>query len=87
MKWDKERLVEIVAEAGKDSGLSPIHMSEFGTRVVEGFEVLLEAVRAEAIGWCWAEACSQYSKGLNPGDQLIPELYEKAKLDLNPERK
>ncbi len=86
MKWDKERLVEIVTEAGKEANFSAIQVSEFGTRVVAGFEVLLEAVRAEAIGWTWAEACSQHDKGLDVRRQNVPELYEKAKLDLNPER-
>jgi hypothetical protein len=87
MKWDKERLTDVVVQAGKEAGLSPIHISALGTALVEPLEKLIDGVRAEAIGWCWAEACSQYSKGLNPGDQLIPELYEKALLDLNPERK
>ena len=87
MRWDKERLVEIVTTAGKESGLSPIHISALGTALVEPMEKLIDGVRAEAIGWCWVEACSQYDKGLNPGDQIIPDLHAKAVLDLNPERK
>lgn len=87
MKWDKERLVEIVTAAGKESGLSPIHISALGTALVEPIEKLIDGVRAEAIGWCWVEACSQYSKGMNPNDQIMPALLDKAVLDLNPERK
>lgn len=87
MKWDKERLVEILVQAGKDTNLSPIQISEYGTAAVEPLEKLIEGVRAEAIGWCWVEACNQYSRGMNPGDQNIPELHSKALLDLNPERK
>lgn len=69
MKWDRERLSEIVSDE------------------VDALEKLIEGVRAEAIGWTWTEACSQYSKGMNPGDQNVPELLAKALLDLNPERK
>jgi len=74
MKWDRERIVEIVSDEG-------------WANEVDDLEKLIEGVRAEAIGWCWVEACSQYSKGMNPGDQLMPELLDKALLDLNPERK
>lgn len=87
MRWDKERLVEILIQAGKDRNLPAILISEYGSAVVEPLEKMIEGVRAEAIGWCWAEACSQYSKGLNPGDQIVPALLDKALLDLNPERK
>lgn len=86
MKWDKERLVEILVQAGKDTNLSPFQISEYGTAAVEPMEKLIDAVRAEAIGWTWAEACSQHDKGLDVRRQLVPELYEKALLDLNPER-
>ncbi len=87
MKWDKERLTEIVVQAGKEGGMSPIHISALGTALVEPMEKLIDGVRAEAIGWCWVEACNQYSRGMNPGDQNMPELLDKALLDLNPERK
>jgi hypothetical protein len=87
MKWDRERIVEVVATAGNETGQPAIEMSAFGTAIIDPLDKLIEGVRAEAIGWCWAEACSQYSKGLNPGDQIVPDLLAKALLDLNPERK
>jgi len=87
MRWDKERLVEIVAQTGNEMGYPAIEMSAFGTALVEPMEKLIDAVRAEAIGWCWVEACNQYSRGMNPGDQNIPDLHAKALRDLNPERK
>jgi len=74
MKWDRERIVEII---GDEEWANP----------VDDLEKLIEGVRAEAIGWCWVEACNQYSRGMNPGDQLMPELLDKALADLNPERK
>lgn len=75
MKWDRERLLEIVC-VNEDWG-------EGADAICE----LIAGVRAEAIGWCWVEACNQYSRGMNPGDQNMPELLDKALLDLNPERK
>ena len=54
---------------------------------VDALEKLIEGVRAEAIGWTWAEACSQYDKGLDVRHQIMPDLLAKALLDLNPERK
>lgn len=74
MRWDRERIVEIVGDEG-------------WANEVDDLEKLIEGVRAEAIGWTWVEACSQYSKGMNPGDQLMPNLLAHADLDLNPERK
>ncbi len=87
MRWDKERLVEIVVGVGKDENFTPLQIATYGTAVVDKLEKLIEGVRAEAIGWTWVEACSQYNKGLNPGDQLMPNLLAHADLDLNPERK
>lgn len=87
MKWDKERLTEIVVQAGKEAGLSPIHLSALGTALVEPLETMIDEVRAEAVGWTWTEACSQHDKGLDVRLQNVPALYSKALLDLNPERK
>jgi len=76
MKWDRERILKA--------------LEVYDAEAMQGVDALYElvtGVRAEAIGWCWVEACNQYSRGMNPGDQNIPELLDKALLDLNPERK
>ncbi len=75
MKWDRERILKA--------------LEVYDVEAMQGVDALYElvtGVRAEAIGWCWAEACSQYDKGLDVRLQLVPELYAKALLDLNPER-
>ncbi len=87
MNWDRERLTEIIMQLEEDARLPHIVPEKFDEHVINELEELVASARSEAIGWCWAEACSQYSKGLNPGDQNIPELHAKALLDLNPERK
>lgn len=87
MKWDEERSQEIINLCFDEvlNTRKPKPVSEFDSykRLVE----FLGSVRAEAIGWTWTEACSQYSKGLNPGKYEVPKLLEKAAEDLNPERK
>jgi len=77
MKWDRERVVKILEETYEMEAVMG----------VDALVELVEVVRAEAIGWCWVEACNQYSRGMNPGDQNMPTLLDKALLDLNPERK
>jgi len=77
MKWDRERVVKILEETYEMEAVMG----------VDALVELVEGVRAEAIGWCWVEACNQYSRGMNPGDQNMPTLLDKALLDLNPERK
>jgi len=87
MTWDEERAAEVL-NACFDEVLNttkPKHVTEFDSylKLVE----FLGSVRAEAVGWTWAEACSAYSKGLDPGKYEIAKLSEKAIEDLNPERK
>ena len=74
--WDRERIEEA--------------LKVYDVEAAQGVDALYElvkGVRAEAIGWTWAEACSQYDKGLDVRHQLMPELLDKALADLNPERK
>ena len=86
--WDKERAKDIIDKAVEEI-LPNTEMKE-GT--VEEFQCykdmveLLGSVRAEAIGWTWAEACSQHDKGLDPRRFEVPLLMDKAKADLNPDR-
>jgi hypothetical protein len=87
MKWDEERATEIINEIFDEV----LHTQKL-KRVTEfdSYKKLVEflgSVRAEAIGWAWTEACSAYSKGLDPNRAEIPAILEKAQADLNPERK
>lgn len=83
--WDRERVNELVIQAGKDANLSPLKivaLVPLAEKVVE----LLGSVRAEAIKWTWSEACSQHDKGLDPKRFKVPLLMDKANADLNPDR-
>jgi hypothetical protein len=42
----------------------------------------LQRARAEAIGWTWAEACTQLDRGMDPRKFPVPNLLAKAGLEL-----
>lgn len=83
--WDEERAWRIINSAFEEitSGQTG-HVSEFSC--AKDMLELLDEVRTEAIGWTWAEACSQHDKGLDVRRFEMPLLLNKAKADLNPER-
>lgn len=45
-------------------------------------EHYIESVRAQAIGWMHAEACVTLDKGEDPRLTNVPEMFERAKVDL-----
>ncbi len=51
---------------------------------LDRIEAFVTQARVQAIGWTWTEACSQYDKGLDPRNQEVPQLLERADADLNP---
>lgn len=83
--WDEERAWVIIntafeeITAGKKGSIEEFSCAK---DLVE----LLESVRVEAIGWTWAEACSQSDRGMDVRRFEVPLLLDKAKADLNPER-
>ena len=78
MTYDEERV---------DSIIMDLEYEKIGRdNAIEQLVELLTNVRAETVGWTWAEACSQYDKGLNVKEQDVPKLMEKAVADLNPTR-
>ena len=46
-------------------------------------EHYIEGVRAEAIGWTHAEACTTLDAGDDPRLLNVPEMYARAKKDLS----
>ena len=82
--WDRERVADIVNAMLDDPDPIGIYPT---TRCFDKLTELLGSVRAEAIGWTWTEACSQYDRGMDPRRFEMPLLLTKATADLNPERK
>ena len=50
---------------------------------INNIDELLAAVRLEAMGWTWAEACSQLDRNQDPRNFEVPKLVDLAKKDLN----
>ena len=46
-------------------------------------EHYIEGVRAEAIGWASADACTALDKGEDPRVTNVPGMLERARVDLN----
>lgn len=82
--WDRERIRTVLTEAFASPGDNG-YQDSVG-QALSKLTDLLGSVRAEAIGWTWTEACSQYDRGMDPRRSQIPELLERASADLNPER-
>jgi hypothetical protein len=80
--WDSERVEKILEDHAL--GADGAHPPWNDTR--DALILLIAGVRAEAIGWCWTEACSHYDRGNDPRNILVPDILERAILDLNPER-
>lgn len=81
--YDKERVADIVNAMLDDPDPIGIYPT---TRCFDQLQELLGSVRAEAIGWTWTEACSQYDRGMDPRLTAISQLMIKAAPELNPER-
>jgi len=81
MRYDRERIVEIVHEVVYGDRPDMHRVEE----CYDKLEKLLGSIRAEAIEHTWTEACSTYSKGMDPHLVEIPLLLKKAIDDLNPE--
>ena len=83
MKWDRERVTTILDKMLDNARRKGIYQMEECT---DELEKLVGDVRAEAVAHTWTEACSQYDRGMDPRNYTIPQLVERVKGDLNPER-
>jgi len=45
-------------------------------------EALVHGARCEAIGWTHADACTDLDKGKDPRKKIVPEMLERAEVDL-----
>lgn len=84
MRWDRERVADIVGEMLDNPDRVGIYPT---TDCYNRLENLLSEVRNEAIRWAWEQAAAQYNQGRDPRRTPITELQDKASDDLNPERR
>jgi len=79
MEKDRTAICGIISEmldSGDGQGLFPT--STAYTRL----EHYVEGVRAEAIGWTHADACTTLDKGGDPRLTNVPDMLSRAKVDL-----
>jgi hypothetical protein len=77
---DRNKVFEIVSRMLDEPGDSGIYRT---TRAYNELEELLAAVRAETVGYVWAEACSRLDRGEDPRKVEIPEIFERTMAALN----
>ncbi len=80
MDKDRTAICKIICKMldnPNDSGLHPTN-----TAYAE-LEHYIEGVRAEAIGWMHAEACTTLDHGGDPRVANVPEIYSRALIDLS----
>ena len=79
MKKDRTVICNIVSEMLDNPGELGIYPTSTAYTRLEHY---IEQQRAEAIGWTHADACSALDRGGEPRTQNVPEMYERAMLDL-----
>lgn len=79
MNKDRAAICKIVSEmldAPDELGIFPT------TTAYDKLEALVDAARAEAIGWAHADACVDLDAGNDPRKKSIPEMLARARVDL-----
>ena len=79
MDKDKIEICNIISEMLDNQGEHGIYPT---TVCYEKLERYIEGVRIEAIGWTHADACCSLANGFDPRKTLVPELLERALIDL-----
>ncbi len=83
IRYDRERVVTIIDKMLEDAKRRGIYQTD---ECIEDLELLLGAVRSEAVAHTWTEACSHYDRGMDPRNITIPILIERVVGELNPVR-
>ena len=77
---DRSAICDIISEMLDEPSDGGIYRT---TRAYNKMEALLQAARAQAAGWTWAEACTQLDRGDDPRQYEIPHLLSRIEHDLN----
>ena len=79
MKKDRQTICGIISEMLDNSDKAGIYQT---TKAFDALEKYVEGVRAEAIGWTHTDACIDLDKGRDPRQKIVPEMLERAQVDL-----
>ena len=79
MDKDRTAICKIMSDMLDNPDSSGIYPTSTAYTRLEHY---IESVRAEAIGWTHADACCDLDKGEDPRLTNVPEMLERAKVDL-----
>ena len=81
MNKDRTAICEIISDMfdSDKNGLGIYPTTETFNKL----EKYIEHVRAETVGWCYADACVHLDNGIDYRYVELPSIYERAKKDLS----
>jgi hypothetical protein len=79
MTKDRTKIVQIMSDMLDNPDEYGIYPT---TIAYDLLERLVEGARMEGIGWAYAEACATLDKGEDIRDTLVPDMLERARVDL-----
>jgi len=82
MKKDRKIICDIISDMLDNPDEHEIYPTSTAYTRLEHY---IEQVRAEAIGWMHAEACTTFDRGDDPRLTNVPEMYQRALKDLEEE--
>ena len=80
MEKDRKEICKIISgmlDSPNEHGIFPT------TTAYNLLEQYCDGIRAEAIGWTHTDACVSLDNDKDPREKSIPEMLERAKIDLN----
>lgn len=80
MDKDRTAICNIISDMLDNPGECEIYPTSTAYTRLEHY---IEGVRAEAIGWTHADACTALDKGEDPRTQNVPEMLVRAQKDLD----
>jgi hypothetical protein len=76
---DRAAICEIISEMLDNPRECEIYQT---TRAYDKLEALVHGARIEALGWAIADACAALDAGRDPRQMLVPDILERALVDL-----
>ena len=82
MRKDRTAICKIISDMLDNPNKHEIYPTSTAYTRLEHY---IEGVRAEAIGWTHADACVDLDKGFDPRLKEVPEMLDRARVDLDTE--
>lgn len=79
MEKDRIAICKIISKMLDNPSKSGIYSTSTAYAELEHY---IESVRAEAIGWMHADACTMLDNGYDPRCAEVPDIYSRAMADL-----